>query len=114
MSGLLSDASGKESPANAEDMRDAGSVPGWGRSPGRGHGNPLQYFCLENSLDRGAWWVTVHGVAKSWTLVKCLSTQRKLRIKEAPEGRDICILLADSHCPIAESDTTLYSSYTPI
>ena len=45
---------------------DLGSIPGSGRSPGEGNGNPLQYFCLENSLDRGAWWAIVHGVAKSW------------------------------------------------
>ena len=41
-----------------------GSIPGWGRSPGGGHGNPLQYSCLENPMDRGAWWATVHGVTK--------------------------------------------------
>ena len=46
---------------------ELGSVPGLGRSPGEGNGNPLQYSCLENSMDRGAWWATVHGVAKSWT-----------------------------------------------
>ena len=44
---------------------DRGSIPGSGRSPGEGHGNPLQYSCLENPMDRGAWWATVHGVAKS-------------------------------------------------
>ena len=43
------------------------SIPGLGRSPGEGNGNPLQYSCLENPMDRGAWWATVHGVAKSWT-----------------------------------------------
>ena len=57
----------KNLPTNAEDVRDAGSVPGLGRSPGRGHGNPLQYSCLENSMDRGAWRSTVHGVTKSQT-----------------------------------------------
>ena len=46
---------------------DAGSIPGMGRLPGEGNGNPLQSSCLENPKDRGAWWVTVHGVAKSWT-----------------------------------------------
>ena len=53
--------------ADAGDMRDAGSVPGVGRSPGGGYGNPLQYFCLENPTDRGTWRVTVHGVTKSRT-----------------------------------------------
>ena len=54
-------------PANARDARDLGSIPGSGRSPGEGKGNPLQYSCLENSMDRGAWKATVHGVAKSQT-----------------------------------------------
>jgi len=54
-------------PANAGDVRDVGSIPGSGRSSGEGNGNPLQYSCLENSMDRGAWRATVHGVAKSWT-----------------------------------------------
>ena len=58
---------GKNPPASAGDIRDVGSIPGWGRSPGGGHGYPLQYSCLENPMDRGAWWVTVHGVTKSWT-----------------------------------------------
>ena len=50
--------------ANAGDIRDMGSILGSGRSPGGGHGNPLQYSCLENPMDRGAWWSTVHGVAE--------------------------------------------------
>ena len=57
----------KNPPANAGDTGDSGSVTGLGRSPGVGNGNPLQYSCLENSIDRGAWWPTVHGVAKSQT-----------------------------------------------
>ena len=56
----------KNSSANAGDAREDGSIPGLGRSPGAGNGNPLQYSCLENPMDRGAWWVTVHWVAKSW------------------------------------------------
>ena len=52
---------------SAGEMGDVGSVSGWGRSPGGGHGNPLQYFCLENLMDRGACWAPVHGVAKSLT-----------------------------------------------
>ena len=51
--------------ANAADARDTGSVSEVRRSPGVGNGNPLQYSCLENSIDRGAWWATVHGVTKS-------------------------------------------------
>ena len=57
----------KNLPANAGDKKDVGSVPGSGRSLGGGCGKPLQYSCLENSMDRGTWWATVHGVAKSWT-----------------------------------------------
>ena len=55
---------GKESTCNVTDL---GSVPGLGRSPGEGNGNPLQYSCLENPMDRGAWWATVHRVTWSWT-----------------------------------------------
>ena len=57
----------KKLPANAGEIRDKGSVPELGKSPGGGHGNPLQCSYLENPMNRGAWWATVHGVAKSWT-----------------------------------------------
>ena len=57
----------KNPPANAGDIRDAGLIPGLGRSPGEGNGNQLQHSYLENSMDRGAWWATVHGVTKSRT-----------------------------------------------
>ena len=57
----------KNPSANAGDRGDAGSIPGLGRSPGGEHGDPLHYFCLENLVDRGAWWTIVHGVAKNWT-----------------------------------------------
>ena len=57
----------KNPPANAGDARDTSSIPGSGRSPGGGNGNPLQYSCLKNSMDREAWWATVHGVTKSQT-----------------------------------------------
>ena len=60
----------KNPPANAGDMRDTDSIPEWGRPPGGGHGNPPQYSCLENPMDRGAWWATVHGVPKSQTHLK--------------------------------------------
>ena len=62
--GFAGDSDDKESACSAGDP---GSIPGSGRSPGEGNGNPFQYFCLENSMDRGVWWVTIHGVAKSRT-----------------------------------------------
>ena len=57
----------KNMPADAGDERDVGSIPGSGKAPGGGNSNPLQYSCLGNPMDRGAWWATVHGVAESWT-----------------------------------------------
>ena len=57
----------KNLPVNVGDTGGMNSDPGWGRSPGGGNGNPLQYSCLGNPIDRGACWATVHGVAKSWT-----------------------------------------------
>ena len=59
--------SGKESTCNAGDTSDAGLIPGLGRSPGLGNGNPVHSSCLENPMDRGAWQATVHGVTKSQT-----------------------------------------------
>ena len=61
--GFPGGSDGKEPACSAGDL---GSIPESGRSPGEGNGNPLQYFCLEKSMDRGSWWATVHGVAKSW------------------------------------------------
>ena len=66
-------------PVNAGNIRDVGSIPGLGRFPGGEHGNLLQYSCLENPMDRGAWRTTVHGVAKSHTQLKQLSTQKETR-----------------------------------
>ena len=60
----------KNPTASAGDVRGVGSMPGLGRSPGEGNGNPLQNSCLENPMDRGAWWAIVLGVAKSWTQLK--------------------------------------------
>ena len=59
----------KNLPANAGDVRDVSLIPESGRSPGEGHGNPFQYSCLENPMDRGVWWATVHGVTKSQTVL---------------------------------------------
>ena len=72
----------KNPPANAGDVRDAGSIPGSGRSPGEAHGNPLQYYCLGNPMDRGAFGATVHGVAQSQTWLKQLSTQRASQVQQ--------------------------------
>ena len=63
--GLPTWLSGKESTCNAGAAGGVGSIPGSGRSPGGGNGNPLQYSCQDNPMDRGAWWATVHGVTKS-------------------------------------------------
>ena len=72
---------GSDSKESSHDVGDLGLIPGLGRSPGEGNGNVLQYSCLENSMDRGAWWVTVHRVPKSQTSSKlkadknnCIST----------------------------------------
>ena len=64
---------GSDGKAPAYNVGDLGSIPGSGRCPGEENGSPLQYSCLENPTDRGAWWATVHGVAKSWTQLKRLS-----------------------------------------
>ena len=68
----------KNSSAKAGDIRDTGLIPGLGLSPGGGHGNPLQYSCLESLLDRGSWQATVHRVAKSQTRLKRLSTHARV------------------------------------
>ena len=124
----------KNLPANAGDSKDTDSIPGWGRSPGGGSGNPVQYGCLENPMDGGAWWSTVHGVPKSWTW---LSTPARIHMWNRclvgaqlsalwwPRGlgcrgregglrrRGYMYHRADSHCWIAETNTTLQSSYPP-
>ena len=65
----------KNLPASVRDLRDTMSlIPGWGRSPGGEHGNPLKYSCLENPIDREVWWATVHRITQSWTWLKWLST----------------------------------------
>ena len=67
----------KNPPAKAGDARDVGSIPGLGRFPGGGHGNPLQYSCLENPMNREAWKATVYGVTKSQTRLKILRMPTK-------------------------------------
>ena len=63
----------KNPPSNAGNIKDSSLIPGLGRSPEDGHGNPPQHSCLENPMNRGAWWATVHRVTKSWTRLKQLS-----------------------------------------
>ena len=80
----------KNSPASAGNIRDMGSIPGLGRSPGGGHDNPLQYSCLENPMNRGAWRATVHRITKVWTRLKRLSphvqTHDKFCVCRRPES----------------------------
>ena len=66
---------GSDGKASACNVGDRGSIPGLGRSPGEGNGNPLQYSCLENPMEGGAWWATVHGVAKSRTGLSDFTSQ---------------------------------------
>ena len=70
---------GSDGKASAYNAGDLGSIPGSGRSPGEGNGNPLQYSCLENPMDGGAWLATVHGVAKSWTRLSDFAIHYVLR-----------------------------------
>ena len=81
--GFPGGASGKEPFASAGDIRDTGSTPGWGRSSGGGHGNPLQYSCLENPMDRGAWQATVPRVAQSQPWLKWHGMQRVFMLHPA-------------------------------
>ena len=76
-----------------------GSTPGSERSPGGGHGNPLQYSCLENPMDRGAWWATVRRVTKSQTWLKCLSTHAQAQVPSHLEFSRMLNAL-DGSCPI--------------
>ena len=76
--GLPQWLSDKESACSAGAVGDTVLIPGSGRSPGGWHGNPLQYSCLENPMDRGAWWATVHKITNSWTQLKWLSTYTQL------------------------------------
>ena len=64
----------KNPPTNVGASGDSGGIPGLGRSPGEGHGYPLQYSCLENPMDGGAWWSTVYGVSKSWTQLSAIES----------------------------------------
>ena len=71
----------KNLPANAGDLRDMGLIPGSGRSPGGRNGNPLQYSCLEDPMDKEAWWAAGHRVTKSHTRLKQLNTQQQMFLR---------------------------------
>ena len=77
--------------ASAGHGRDEGSVPRLGRSLGEGNGNPLQYSCLENPMDRGAWWPTVHEVSKNLTLTELLHLRLRKEDKDLNEDRDLVV-----------------------
>ena len=79
--GFPGSSDGNESACNAGDP---GSIPGSGRSPGEGYGNPLQYSCLGNSMDREVWWVTVHRVTKSWTQLSDSHLHFQRRLQRVP------------------------------
>ena len=77
----------KNLPANAGDIRNVSSIPESGRFPGEGHGNPLQHCCLENPMDKGAWWAAVHWVAQSWT-----------QLKQGPSGSEFSTVFEVACC----------------
>ena len=89
--GFPGGSDGKESACNAGDL---GLITGLGRSPGGGHGNPLQYSCLENLMDRGDWWATVHGVTKSQTQLSDQAQHELVKLVSLlknEEGRKFCL-----------------------
>ena len=90
-------------PANAGDRRDVGSIPGLGRSPGGGNSNLLQYSCLDNFMDRGAWWATVHGVEKELDTTEGLSTKCTLWLSDMYVCSGLYFLLLWSECMLDAS-----------
>ena len=96
--------------ANARDVGDLGSIPGLGRSPGRGNGKSLQYSCLENPMDRGAWRAIVHGVAKSWTWLKQLCTVKWKILKEMGIPEHLICLLRNLY---AGQEATIRTGHGP-
>ena len=98
----------KNPPTGAEDVRDTGSTPGLGRPPGGGHGNPFQDSCLESPTDRGAWRVTVHGAAKSWTplgdwTARLQRTETGVRRALAAAARGLRRVAARKHLHLSET-----------
>ena len=96
---ILGFTGGSEAKASASNAGDLGWIPGSGKSPGEGNGNPLQYSCLENSIDGGAWWTTVHGVAKSWTQLSdfTFTLMRTARFIYMCFNSVFCVVIFDGH-----------------
>ena len=110
--GFPGGSDGQESTCNVGDL---GLIPGLGRSLGEGNGNPLQYSCLENPMDRGAWWATVHGVTKSWTQLSTAQHDVWKCIRGFPLGLVEEVSLNSIFCftfpPEAEMEFTLGGSF---
>ena len=90
-------ASGKEPTCQCKRHKRCGFDPWLGRFPGGGHGNPLQYPCLENPIDRGAWWATVHRVTNNYTWLKCLSMHKTL-------GQNVVLFMKNLVCFVLFKD----------
>ena len=97
---------GSEVKSSASNAGDPGSIPGSGRSPGEGNGNPLQYSCLENPMDRGAWWATVHGVPKSRTWLSNFTFTFTFQSQSLMKWVLFCILVGCHLWGCTELDTT--------
>ena len=93
---------GSEVKASACNVGDLGSIPGLGRSPGKGNGSPLQYSCLENPMDGGAWWATVHRIAKSWTRLSDFTFTIHVSDKEILGA---CYMAGTGNAAVTESET---------
>ena len=105
----------KDLHANARDTRDTGAIPGSGRTPGEGNGNPLQYSWLENSMDRGAWRTIVHGVVKSQTQTwptMCTHTHTYTHTHKEKEGIQIATVTNSSNPPSLRIPVNLWVWYT--
>ena len=102
----------KNLPANIGDLRDVGSITGLERFPGGGHGNPLQYSCLENPMDRGAWQATVHRVANSQTQLKQLNMHSITKVTNRAITEFHKVLPSSSNCTKVAAAWFIFPDYT--